>query len=506
MSTTHTRVGPPKFSVWTGTSSAGELVLDHDVVALQVSSSLDQPTSRWSVTLLPRSSDQAQTPADVRRASFLYKSLHANQVVTIGFQERGGILLGLIDGVSRTATHAGPNAAVGLTVTGSGIGKVLARDSIVRATLNVNDYPTFKEKVDAALGADNPVTQDLPGIWGPTTRDGTPTFLSQSVQDVLDWLLEKAPSLRLPVLAEATGGDGRPSDYFDLSRCITTWHDGRIWSETPSSYDGGIWDFIRSILDRDFYECWVDCLPPGLGQSFPTPILVVRPRPFDEPAHEFLPVAEEPGLTWDDLRTLVDGEDYHEIDLSEVLSESLGVSDSEAFAFYVVTSASDLIANSEAQSRGLYYPVFDTYIAKKFGIKRYESSLSLAGADVTRKAAGDEDYLNEVSAEVVEARNRLFNWYRLAPFFESGSVQVVGRDRFRPGDPVFLPWVELQYGDQRGALYYCTGVTWSWSYGSHYVSTLTLTRGHNDSMVTALKAEILADAPASNPSHYAAAG
>lgn len=503
---THTRQGPPKVTVWTGLTVESRIVLDNDIFTLSVEGSVEGPTYKWALTLLPRGADNRQTPGDIRRVSVLYKRLRANQVVSIGFERRGGITLGLIDSVRRTAQHGGPNAAVGLQITGSGIGKVLARDSVIRATLNVADYPDFRAKVEAALGENNPVIFDIPGVWGPQTRDGVPTFLGVSVQNVVDWLLANAPSMRLPVLAPATGGTGLPSDYIGTTKSVTTWNDGRVWSETLSDYQGSVWGFIRGILDADFYEAWVDTTPPRDGSEFPTVHLVIRPKPFDEPSYEFAPVAEETGLTWDDLRTMVDGLPHHDIALDEVVSENLGVDDSNAYAYFAVTSQYDLIANTEAQSRGLFYPLLDTYIAKKFGMAKYDARVSLVGGDIVKMAEGDDDYTTEVSSEVFEARNRLFNWYRLNPYYETGSVVVVGRDSYRPGDPVRLDWVELQYGLDRGASYYCPAVRWSWQHGGHYLCTLTLTRGHNAGMMTELQAEILADAPTSNPSHYASTG
>ena len=502
---THTRQGPPKVTVWTGSTVDSQIVLDSDVVSFEVQGSLEGGY-RWSVTLLPRMADARQTPGDIRRVSTLYKKLRANQVVALGFQERGGITLGLIDEVRRTAQHGGPQASVGLVISGSGIGKVLTRDSVVRATLNVLDYPIFKAKVEAALGAENPLIFDIPGQWGPKDRDGIATFLMVDIQDVVDWTLSATASMRLPVLAPATGGDGRPSDYFDTSKSVTTWNKAKVYSDVYTEYQGSIWGFVKGILDADFYECWVDTTPPPLWSDFPTPHLIIRPKPYDEPAFEFAPVAEDPGITWDSLRTMVDGDPYHDIALDEVVTESLGVSDADAYAWFCVTSQFDLIANTEAQSAGLFYPLIDTYIAKHYGIAKYDARMTLVGGDVTRRAEGQADYDAEVSAEVYEARNRLFNWYRLNPFYESGSITVVGRDSYRPGDPVKLGWVELQYGTEKGAIYYCPSVRWSWQHGGHYLCTLQLTRGHNAGMVRALQLEILADAPAANPLHYAFVG
>jgi hypothetical protein len=103
---------------------------------------------------------------------------------------------------------------------------------------------------------------------------------------------------------------------------------------------------------------------------------------------------------------------------------------------------------------------------------------------------------------VDDAARKQIQWAQ--PWFEEGSITVRGHDRYRPGDPVLLSWVQACRGSEMGMRYYCTSVSWSWTFGQPYTCTLRLVRGHNDGLIQELLASIAADAPASNPPHYAA--
>lgn len=487
----HDRAARPRVTVWTSDDLTSAIELDADVVGFTVRATQTAPGQQWSVTLLPRQSVDPSSPANIQRLANLYQTLRPNMVVSIGMERRGGITMGLIDSVQKSVVHVGAITGYGLVVSGSGMGKVLTQDNIIKATLTVQDLPAYTAKVAGALGFDNPTLADLPGVWGPSQRDGVPTFIAQSVPDVIAWALSKVSSMRIPVLAR--GGTGKPGDYFRTDKCLTTWFAKQVWSDGPQDYQGSAWGFIQSILDPDFYECWVDTVPippweTELWPGLPDVHLIVRPKPFDESGAEWAEVKEDPGIGWDSLTTLVEGLQHHDIDRSEVFSEQLGFSDADAFSYFNVTSQHDLIGNAESANLGLFYPLVDLYLAQRHGLRRYDSRLTLVGGDIKRRAGGDGDYTTEVSEAIHEARNRLFNWYRANPWFENGTIQVVGRDNFRPGDPVRLAWALPPIGTDVGMRYYCTGVSWSWQWGGHYLSTLQLNRGHNGAMLDAIDA------------------
>ena len=129
--------------------------------------------------------------------------------------------------------------------------------------------------------------------------------------------------------------------------------------------------------------------------------------------------------------------------------------------------------------------------------------MSLVGGDVQRQADADESYVTEVGEEVRDARGRLLNWYRMNPAFETGSLTVLGRDEYRPGDKVFLPWAHPPAGDEKGMYFYCSAVQWSWTVGQPYTTTMKIERGHNAGSVMAFKIEVVASAPYSNISNLA---
>lgn len=499
--TTTTQRGVPHVTAWPSDKIDGWMDLSADTIGFTAGKALSSPTGQWSIQLLPRQSDSHQGVASLERLARVYQAVGVNSVVSLGMEEPGGIMVGLVDSVTKNRAQLGSQAADGLTISGSCMGKVLSVDQIIKASLITEQQGPFFSAVEEALGADNPVIRDLQGVWGPTTRDGVPTFQGVGVADVITWALENAPSMRVPLFAAMTGGTGRPADFIDTLLSITTWNDARVFAESLSSAEGSVWSFLNRVLDPDFYEVCLQSIPQGA--RLPSLSLMVRPKPFDEKALEFASVSESPGITWEALRTVVDALENHVIPENEILMKALGVSDAKTISYYQCIASNDLIGNDESVKLGLAYPLVDTFMASRYGMRRYDPRLNLVAGDIGRMADGSMDYDGDVALEVREFRNRAFNWSRLNPFFEEGTIQVAGRDRYRPGDPVFLPDERPKMGNQRGVRYYCPSVQWSWKYGGHYTTTLRLERGHNGGVVDAVKALIAADAPASNPTHFA---
>lgn len=508
MPTTVHQRATPRVILWPDGQARGKLDVSADVIGFSYTKALQQPAGRWTLRLLPRQGKQG--PAHISRTSDLERACRPNGVVSIGFDEPGGIVLGLIDSIRRTRSLAGGRAQVALELSGSDFGKVLASDHIVHASLTVKDTPKFSADVLAITGPEHALLAALAGVWGPALgRDGVPTFLGAKVQDVVDWLLKTGPSMQVPLLA-AYGGTGRLGESIAAAASVATWDDGRIWSESPHNFNGTYWNFLRSILDEDFYELFIDTVPRllfGIPQEIPTVQLTIRPKPFDEMASKFLQVSESPGITWDKLTTRIDGLKHWEIGEHEVLSEDLGISDADVFSYYLVTSEHELIGNPDGLKDGLLYPTVDLYALQRAGLRAYEGRLSLVSADIAAKQKGEADYDREVAAEIVEFRNRLFNWYRLAEYYEAGAITVAGRDRYRIGDPVLLPWRMPLRGDAPGVRFYVISTTHSWSIGAPYTTTLRLMRGHNASTLLRANLELgAAGAKVANPNMVATTG
>jgi hypothetical protein len=509
--TTSRQRARPKVYLWPDGKAAGRVDLSPFVNSFSYSKSIQEPVGNWSLSLLPSVGatlwGAAKGPSPLLRSTDLERMLRPNGVVSIGFEEPGGLCIGLIDRYSVSRSTGGTTAGTQISITGSDFGKVLARDHIVRASLTVPDELAFKTKILAAVGAENALINALPGTWGPLSADGVPTFLGQSVKDVIDWILKVGPSMTIPLLA-ATGGTGRLGDAIQTDGSVTSWNTDRIHSEAPNTFQGSIWDFIRSILDEDFYEVFVDSVPQTnffKPPEIPEIRLTVRPKPFDEFAIRPMPVFESPGITWESLKTRIDNKQHHEIPAHELCGPvELENSDADVFSYYLVTADHELIGNPDGLKEGLFYPAVDLFALQRAGLRAYEGRLSLVSPDVSGKQRAEVDYDLEVGAQVVEFRNRLFNWYRLSEYFETGSITVAGRDRYRIGDPVFLPWRTPNRGFSPGTRYYCVSTTHSWSVGRPYTTTLRLTRGHNSSSIANALSEIAtAGAAIANPTMLA---
>lgn len=516
MTTTHRTVARPRVFIWPrGKAASGPLIanLSGDlmdvssfVTSIECSKDLNGEVGTWQIGLVPNPGGVG--PHNIRRLEQLFKTIQLGSIVSIGFEEDGGIMLGIVASRHRVRQRGGTTATFGLIIGGSDMGRLLTQDSIVHASLAVPTLATFLAVLRASLGPDHPLLVSFAGVWGPEARDTTPTFLFASVKDAIDWALQNAPSMRLPMFDKTFGGTGLPGDFIKTDNSISTWNDARVASDAPQSYQGSIWGFLQDLLDEDFYEMWIDTTP--TGNPLPDVELIVRPKPFDEPELQFAKTDERTGSEWKELKTRLDGLEHHEIPENEVLFERLGTTDANAYSYYQLTTENELIGNAQASSEGLAYPLVDTYILNLFGLRDYSTRSSLVSSDIAQKAKGDTNFDGETVEEVRELRNRLFNWYRCNVFFEQGEIKVHGRDRYRPGDPVFLPWLTPDIGMDAvtrqpvaGVRFYCTGVSWSWQFGGSYECTLKLSRGHNDAMLREIRQIILLDSTFPFFDHFA---
>jgi hypothetical protein len=504
MNATIRQVHKPKIILWPDGQKSSRVDVSSLTGAFATQKSVTDPEGKWSVDLLPTQGDRG--PTHIGRPSQFLRSLRPNGLVSIGYDEPGGLMMGMIDDISTERALVGGRATTVLRISGADVGKTLARDHIVRSMLTAEEQAGFFDKIAAALGDENPMLQAF-GSLGPKDESGVPRFLGASVQDVVDYILETAPAMRVPLLA-SIGGVGKVGEFILTRNSVTSWNDGRIWSDNPRTYTGTIWDYIKSILDEDFYECFIDSTPfPRF--EIPDIELIIRPKPFDEGALDFLPTAEATGLRWDELRTRVKGRAEHDIPENQILQESLGFTDADVYAFYLVTSQHTLGGNPDGLKEGLFYPAVDLAAVARSGLRSYEGRLSLLAADIVAKQEGTLDYDGEVADEVVEYRNRLFNWYRCNEYFMAGQVTVPGKDEYRCGDPVLLrhataprtydPKLAALGLVDKGLRFYCPQVAHNWSAGGMYTTQMSLMRGHNASVIARAKKEIFLSSPISNP-------
>ena len=528
----HRQARGPRVWLWPDGTAAGRIDLSPILESCNTSKSLRSPTGQWSIRLQP---SLARGSRSIFSAGDFARLIRPNAVVTIGRDRPGGIMVGLVNSVSRQRSWSGAGDTI--TVSGEDFGKVLVNDAIVRAMATVQDFDQFAAKIEAVAPGTS-LTNQLAGVWGPERWDGSNAFVQATVEEVVRWVLSTVTTVRIPMLAGIGGNSRGTIGNFMFGAVVPSWNDGRIQSENLWSYTGSIWSFLNTVIDHEFYEVFVDSygganstltsawvttfmgaedvpvvsgtlerrtlvggrafVSENASRPLPDVALVVRPKPFDEAALSFLDTRETPGLTWEDLRTAISGAQHHVIPADAVISEAMSVNDAQVFSYFNVTSNYDIAGNPIAASEGLFYPAIDLFALQNHGVRPYEASLSLLGSDVYGREVGSREFVANLGSEVLEFRNRLFNWYRLNAWFESGSVTVAEFDAFRVGDPVFLPWKEpmrwpgaSRYGaNPRGMRYYCTGVQTAWTYGGIHTSTLTLERGHNAALVEAATAQI----------------
>lgn len=508
--TTHRQFGQqghPRIYLWTGDSKT-PLSLGGDCISFQCSKSITSPVGTFSVSLLPRTGVE-QLPADAKRLSTLYKSDLLNRVISIGYDTDGGIMLGLVGNVSDTFTMSAGQLVRALTLTGQDFGKALIRDNVISAliTKSTPEQSSYVKAVEDAFGADSPLLQFIkaPVDVNDPTKSGY--FEGKTVEDVAAWAVGNLVNMQIPVLKDALGGKGLTGDYFDAVNYVTSFASDVIYGRTVelSVYQGSAWGFIQSLIDLDFYECWVDTVPlwdTGLpflneGVIFPNVVLIMRPKPFEEPDYNQADTSSEPGLGWNDLRCLVTLEQQHDINLDEIIQGSFSIGEDDVYNHFQVQSNQIPSGQDSGVAEALAYPLTDIYSVKRFGLRQYNAKLNLVGGDM-------DAFTQATFGEVTQFRNRLFNWHRWNAWMEDASIRCAGRDEFRVGDPVRLPWREAPVGDELGMRYYTAHVVHSWGMGQPYVCQLQLTRGHNAGMLKALTERVRDGAPTSAPDNWMA--
>ena len=477
----------PTVTLFPGSREDDRIDLSDQVLAFQCSASCTSPSGTFQLRIVARQGDEAWI-GRIEGAPDLLTVARMNAVISIGYDEPGGVMMGLIRGISESATFFGSGVAREYTIVGETMGALLTNDTMLDALLTSQNAVKFQQDINTVLGDQNGLDAFFSRIAGPSGYG----FLAATVQDVVEWAIDNIPTMRIPLMGSVYG-DPRPGVWVRTIGSVTSWNDARVFSSSLSMYNGSFFGFISAALDLDFYEVFVDTRPArdGLGaDGVPDVELIVRPKPFDHAPAKVLPVTEETGLRWDDLRTRYNDRDNHVVELDDVLSFTLGTSVDDAFTWYMVTNDAEIIGNSAAVAAGLAFPAVDLYLVQSLGVRPYNVRLNLIGGDIQALNDADASYLNEVVGQTIEFRNRLVNWHRYNPWMSRGTVTVRGRDEFRPGEPVYLPWYQPTIGGEVGARFYCTAVTWSWSIGGRYECQLTLERGQNDTMLRAVQTMI----------------
>lgn len=479
----------PRVRIWPSADTGRYLdIASSDVQRFTATADIGSPAGQFSITLAPRRGSKV-SGGRANMPSLLARQIPHQSVVSLGHDQDGGIMLGLVTGVSEATSLEGGTVGDSITLTGQSLGAGLAQDTIVNARMIGDNAASFRRDAAAVLGEDSPILAFFPESLGPVRADDpdkTPVFAGSSVREVVDWILTRAPSMRIPLLAAVTGRSGSIGEYLRTDKSVTTWNDARVWTNALQTYQGNVWGFLQGAVDADFYEMFIDTQPEA-GKLLPRADLILRPKPFDDDDLTVLPVEQETGLRWRDLRTRWNGREHHVLDELVLRDRLLSWDDAEAFAYYTVTSRTDVVASTEVMRQGLAFPVLDLYHAQRWGLRTYAANLNLLGGDMMKRHAQDAEYDNQIQSDLIDFRNRLVNWYRWAPWFLKGSVTVHGKDEHRPGEPYYLPWAMPPLGGTPGVRAYGHSVSWAWTFGGTYTTSIGFVRGYNPASIDAAR-------------------
>lgn len=474
----------PKLVLWPDGKQAGRIELGPWCCAHSGNKQLAAPEGSFNVDIAPyigKGSGHAYQQPTILR------SLRPGALISLGHDEYAGLTFGVVTDVA-AGDRFGPGNQRSLKLSCADMGRILSHDNLVSAQAPYTQSGWVRD-IETVFGKDHPLIYQMAGVL--TGVGVKPPLQGDTVQKTIDYILKQTPTTRIPLL-QAIGGSGNPGDY--VEQRITTWEDARIWADVLMSYAGTTWGLLKRTLDEDIYELWIDTYPkriPGTTNSATTPpviALTARPKPFDEPGLDFLPTVSELGTTWAALKTQVDGLPDHVLSRSECMNIDLSSSDADVFTYLLMRAECDA-----SGAAGL--PVIDAWMAQRHGIRPYNGNMSLLAGDMAARFA--ELTAKEIFAEVTDPRNRLLNWYRLNAYFLSGRITVTGRDTYRVGDPLSLPWLDRwrrrwmpDAKGPPGLRFYVVGKSWSWALGSPYTVTLQVTRGHNASMIAEAKKDM----------------
>jgi hypothetical protein len=214
-----------------------------------------------------------------------------------------------------------------------------------------------------------------------------------------------------------------------------------------------------------------------------------------------------------------------EIPERDILRSDIGISDYDVKTLYKISARKDPLAVSVIGQYGYYFPLLDANMTQLYGLREIaeESQMlpppldyyathmttKLNKEDIGFSPAGHRpipkdlklfkysfyNLFNGNDAKrqritdfmISTKRDRLWRWTRYNHVYQSGLLTARGRD-VRVGSKVSLPDEESRgitfdpNGNRKifkGMEYYCTDVIQQWSFGTAWLTQVSLVRGHN---------------------------
>lgn len=458
--------------------------LSNSVVAFQIQKNMSQLAGSFQMVLTPRASDKGKLTS-AKTLSYIYRNIMPMDLISIGIESEGGMMLTLVDNVFKNRTIMNNQVNQTIVVRGRDLGKILIEDNTMFAPSADDGYihKLIKKLTESGIvGSDEDVTEHplvnmftsnrAPKNLDPDGGDIGRTFIGKTVSEAIEYVLKSLSSLRVKVTF-----DGKKDvSVHELLKIQTSTRDGdQIATESHNRYIGSLANLLYAIIDKDFYEIFIETIG-GYG------VLIVRPKPYDRVDDKiskygggFKTISKNDKHLWTDLRTLVDGKNYHEITEDDIVQLNMGVSDYEANSIYIQHNRMTLLG-VPIETSGMFFPMLDVFSLKRYGLKLKETVSNLFPMEITEKKVKDQDKIED---RIRGFRDRIFNWYRYNPILESGQVTVRGHDYYKLGDPVKLV-DEIAQNGELGIKAYCVGYSHSWQFGQPFLTTLHLIRGENE--------------------------
>lgn len=424
---------------------------EYSILSLTTSKSIGDAAGTFNITLLPVNLTRfrSQRPQVGKYQALWYEALRPMDMVTIELydQEAGDyryVMTGLLDRVKKTVSLVNGRPTRTVTLAGRDLGKLLLVNSLVYLPqFDVTQFPEAPETLKNSVfgvrtrliselaGADDRLGSVILALFNPDFGIRSTEIRLSDDTDIWEHLI---------VAQEPTGR--LDSAIFERANYIVPDF------ETIGSYSGPIWNLLDQLIDQPFLEMFVDT-DPETGDGY----LWVRETPFDMDA-------------WDALPECV-------IEADSLLSDLLERNDLATSTIYTVEPANFYTEDIYLAIR----PRFNSMLIKRFGLRWYRQATQLLRM---KKDHSNYDFL---IAQAESYARKVYEWFKLDPWFERGSLEVRGTVTPRIGQRLRI--------EPQGKEFYVVQVAHRWQVGQPHITTVSLDRGMN----TDLRRELLAEYP-----------
>ncbi len=471
------------------------------VQSITIDNSLDRPIATMQITFNFAMGKKLHLSSN-QLLSFVNKKVHIYGLITCKI-DRTSLhpdFVGIVRQKYPSVSVSVGSSSRSLTVNASlAIMHTLFRDSLPNAPVLQNN-----EIVKNVLGEAR--TQFFLYLRG--SEKGNSPFVDSRPETAVRWILENAVSTNIyPYQPEVTfktllgidKGKGlrqlvSKSDRTKLGDYIFNLQflkNESLFDPTLSIYYGNIYKYIQRCLDPAFYEMFADSVTGEDGKYYNK--FTIRPRPFS-----YLDVdIDKPGVLanlwthWEELDTLI-------FDTSYRIREDIGMNEGEIKNFIHLVNTLSLLtpAGSDAAMYGTMFPIINLDSIKKYGVRELNAVSTMLNLDEFAekfKKAQEEssslkvgDFTKGDLAFILEKRNKIWEWFGF-PFFESGSMTVLGHSDYRVGKRLY--WRDRNYifpetqKAYKGVYYYINKVRHTYRYPEYWTTTLGLTRGQPKNLV-----------------------